>query len=51
MNDIPVKIENRILPDDPYKLEKNNKGYSNIIFLSSIIVTGLMWIFILIFCK
>ena len=53
MND-PVKLENKELPVDEmrkYKIEYDNKkitmgGFVDALFLSSIILTGFMWMLI-----
>ena len=56
MNNNPIKLENKELPEDKmkkYKVvydNKNNKlsteGFIDALFLSSIILTGFMWMFI-----
>ena len=54
MNNNPIKLENKELPVDEmkkYKVVYDNKkistgGFIDALFLSSIILTGFMWMFI-----
>lgn len=54
MNNSPIKLENKELPEDKmkkYKVIYDNKkitdgGFVDALFLSSIILTGFMWVFI-----
>lgn len=48
-----VKIENRELPVDKFKnfdfddINRNNRGFTNIIFLTGIIFTFFMWLLLI----
>ena len=54
MNNNPIKLQNKELPEDQmkkYKVVYDNKritagGFVDALFLSSIILTGFMWVFI-----
>ena len=54
MNNSPIKLDNKELPEDKmkkYKVVYDNKkitdgGFVDALFLSSIILTGFMWVFI-----
>lgn len=51
--DIPVIIEDRILPMDKYSIKrsKNNYGYANIMLIAGLLTTVLMWVLIVVLNK
>mgnify|MGYP005800778721 CR=1 len=48
---LPIIIEERNMPIDDYKLENKSAGFSNIIFLGSMIATSIMWLIIIYICR
>lgn len=48
---LPIVIEDRNMPIDNYKQKKNNSGFSDIVFLGSMIVTSIMWLIIIYICR
>lgn len=48
---IPVIIENRQLPIDSYRKNKKNSGFSDIVFILSMVSTSIMWLIIIYICS
>ena len=48
---LPIVIEDRDMPIDNYKQIKNNQGFTDIVFLLSMISTSIMWLIIIYICR
>lgn len=48
---LPIIIEDKDMPIDSYKEIKNNRGFTNIIFLLSMVSTSIMWLIIIYICR
>ncbi len=51
--DIPVIIEDRVLPVDSYSVKRNKSsyGYANVMLISGLLTTVLMWVLIVVLNK
>lgn len=52
-DNIPVIIEDRVLPIDKYSVDKNKRsyGYANVMLIAGLLTTVLMWGLIIVLYK